>query len=402
MAVDDLWYRSRKDADGNKIPTARHGRGKRYRVRWEDPDTGQARTQLFTKKSDADRHDANVRADISRGVYIDPAAGQITVRDYSEQWRTQQIHADSTQALVEKAFRVHVWPLLGDMPLSAVRRGTLQAWVKDRASPGVLAPSTVALTFGYLTSMFKAAVLDKAIGVSPCVGVKLPPIPDPDRHIPTPDEIHAVADALPPYYRAAVFVAAGCGLRPQEVFGLEVGHVDWLRRELTVRQQMRQAEGAGPAFLGRLKTRTSRRIVEVPTMTLEALARHIETKPPCTLRMLDRTDPQSPFERDATLVFTTSFGKPLNRSGWSSTWRRALKRAGVTEGWGMHALRHFFATSLIHRGASVKTVQLALGHSKPSITLDTYTHEWPDAMERTRSLMDDALAPTVDNSTVTM
>jgi site-specific recombinase XerD len=64
---------------------------------------------------------------------------------------------------------------------------------------------------------------------------------------------------------------------------------------------------------------------------------------------------------------------------------------GITQGWGLHSLRHFFATSLIHRGASVKTVQLALGHSKPSITLDTYTHEWPDVTERTRTLMEDAL-----------
>ena len=39
----------------------------------------------------------------------------------------------------------------------------------------------------------------------------------------------------------------------------------------------------------------------------------------------------------------------------------------------------------------MKTVQLALGHSKPSITLDTYTHEWPDVTERTRTLVDAAL-----------
>lgn len=392
MAVDDLWYLRTRDHNGDRIPSKRHGRGKRYRVRWEDPETGAPRTQLFTKKSDAERHDANVRADISRGVYIDPAAGQITVRDYSEQWRAQQMHADSTQALVEKAFRVHVWPHLGDKPLSSIRRGHLQSWVKDRSAPGVLAPSTVTLVFGYLASMFKAAVLDKAIGVSPCVGVKLPPIPDSDRYIPTPREIHAVAEALPPYYRAAPFVAAGCGLRPQEVFGLELGHIDWLRRELSVRQQMRQPEGGAPAYLGTLKTRTSRRIVEVPTATLEALARHLEIKPPQTVRMLDRTNPRAPVVRDTTLLFTTSFGRPLNRSGWSTTWRRALRRAGVTEGWGMHALRHFFATSLIHGGASVKTVQLALGHSKPSITLDTYTHEWPDAEERTRTVMEAALS----------
>lgn len=44
-----------------------------------------------------------------------------------------------------------------------------------------------------------------------------------------------------------------------------------------------------------------------------------------------------------------------------------------------------------HRGASVKRVQLALGHSTPMITLNTYLGEWPEADERTRSIVDAAL-----------
>jgi len=44
-----------------------------------------------------------------------------------------------------------------------------------------------------------------------------------------------------------------------------------------------------------------------------------------------------------------------------------------------------------HNGAAVKTVQLALGHSTPMITLSTYAHEWPDALDRTRTLVDTAL-----------
>lgn len=39
----------------------------------------------------------------------------------------------------------------------------------------------------------------------------------------------------------------------------------------------------------------------------------------------------------------------------------------------------------------MKTVPLAPGHSSPTITLDTYAHEWPDAPDRTRALVDAAL-----------
>ncbi len=69
----------------------------------------------------------------------------------------------------------------------------------------------------------------------------------------------------------------------------------------------------------------------------------------------------------------------------------AVRRAGLPTGFGLHGLRHYFATLLIHNGAAVKTVQLALGHSTPMITLNTYAHEWPDALDRTRTLVDTAL-----------
>jgi integrase len=407
MPVDDLWYLKKKDEKGNRLPSQRHGRGKRYRVRWVDPESGEDRTRGFDKKKDADQFDANIHADISRGQYIDPTAGKVTLREYSEQWMAQQIHAGSTREKVEWAFRLHIWPLLGNDPMDRLRRGHIQSWVKDRSAEGVLAASTVHVVYGYLATMFRAAVLDRVIGVSPCQEIKLPDIPDADRYVPTPREFVAVAAELPARYRAAVYVAAGCGLRQGELFGLELGHVDWLRREVAVRQQIGQATGQ-PRFVGKLKTKTSKRNVDLPADAQEELSRLVAEFPPRPLRMVDRTDPRRPVERDVTLLFTTSNGRPLNRSGWSRVWRSALRRAdararaeavargekepqGITQGWGLHSLRHFFATSLIHRGASVKTVQLALGHSKPSITLDTYTHEWPDVTERTRTLMEDAL-----------
>jgi integrase len=65
--------------------------------------------------------------------------------------------------------------------------------------------------------------------------------------------------------------------------------------------------------------------------------------------------------------------------------------ASIPKGTGLHSLRHYFATLLIHSGASVKRVQLALGHSTPTITLNTYVGEWPDTDRQTRSIVDTAL-----------
>lgn len=51
----------------------------------------------------------------------------------------------------------------------------------------------------------------------------------------------------------------------------------------------------------------------------------------------------------------------------------------------MHDLRHFCASGLIAAGCDVVTVQRALGHAKATTTLDTYSHLWPTAEDRTRS-----------------
>lgn len=42
------------------------------------------------------------------------------------------------------------------------------------------------------------------------------------------------------------------------------------------------------------------------------------------------------------------------------------------------------ASGLIYAGADVVTVQKALGHSSPNVTLSTYAHLWPNADDRTR------------------
>ncbi len=80
----------------------------------------------------------------------------------------------------------------------------------------------------------------------------------------------------------------------------------------------------------------------------------------------------------------------MNAAVFSRVWATA-RGASACRRSGIHGLRHYYATVLIHAGASVKTVQLALGHSTPTVTLNTYVHEWPDVVDRTRLLIDGAL-----------
>lgn len=393
MPVDDLWYLAKPGPSGERVPSKRHGRGKRWRVRYVD-DAGRARERLFDRKADASNWDASTRTDVLRGVYVDADAGKVTVAAYAEEWRKNRLHRDSTAERVERALRVHVVPLLGAQRMAQVRSSHVQSWVRDRAK--VLEPSTLRVVYSYLASMFTTAAIDRVIGVSPCQGIQLPDIPRTELVVPTSEQVFALSDALAGpagrqgRYQGLPLLAASTGLRQGEAWGLELEHVDFLRRRITVAQQLKVVVGRKP-FLAETKTPESRRTVELGQAGAEALARHLEAFPAVEVEVDDETNPRKPVRRMARLLFVNVNGDPIHRASWSHVWKPAVERAGLPAGLGFHALRHFFATTLIHGGASVKTVQLALGHTTPTITLNTYVGHWPDAVETTRALIDSAL-----------
>jgi integrase len=76
-------------------------------------------------------------------------------------------------------------------------------------------------------------------------------------------------------------------------------------------------------------------------------------------------------------------------------WQGAFRTAGLayrnrTDG--MHALRHFYASTLLAQGVSIKELAEYLRHSDPGFTLRTYTHLVPSSYERARLAIDGVFA----------
>jgi integrase len=170
---------------------------------------------------------------------------------------------------------------------------------------------------------------------------------------------------MPDRYRALVILGAGTGLRTSEALAVTVDRVDWMRRTLTVDRQLAGAEFAPP------KSKGSRRTIPLPDLVLEALSQHLAAYP------------------SDGLVFTNTEGRPILKNRLAVTFRNAASKAGL-EGVSFRDLRHHYASLLIHGGESVKAVQARLGHSSASITLDVYSHLWPDSEDRTRHAVDSA------------
>ncbi|UUO03625.1 N-terminal phage integrase SAM-like domain-containing protein [Mycolicibacterium novocastrense] len=200
--VEDRWQR----ADGQH--SSRHGVGLRWRARYVD-DEGREHAKSFARKIDAKRWLDGFTAAVVTGTYVDPKAGQVTFRDYAEAWRKMQVQRPSSQAHIETMLRRHAYPTLGDRPLSSILPSDVQAWVKGLD----LAPATVGVVHGIVSTIMKSAIRDRRIVANPCDGTKLPKVQRKQIVPLTTEQVAAVRDALPAELQALVTLAAGTGMR---------------------------------------------------------------------------------------------------------------------------------------------------------------------------------------------
>lgn len=82
-----------------------------------------------------------------------------------------------------------------------------------------------------------------------------------------------------------------------------------------------------------------------------------------------------------------SYGQPLSRNSIESLVKKYAEAVWITEKVTPHTLRHSFATSLLRRGADIRSVQALLGHSSIQTT-QIYTHVDDKYLQKVHDLLD--------------
>lgn len=379
----------------------RSDRPKPWRVAYRDPQ-GRQRSQSFARKTEATQFRAKVEHEMNRGTYVDPQAGRITLSVLADNWLDRQTFDAPTRIAVESRLRVHIEPHLGAFEVRAIKPSSVQQWVRTLSRD--LAASYVALLLGHLKAILSAAVDDGMIASNPAASrsVKAPKA-EHRRVTPwTVQQVQAIARSHPERYQALPILAAGTGLRQGECFGLAVDDVDFLRRTVHVRQQVRLLNGH-PVFAPPKSGRE--REVPLPETVAVALSEHLRAYPAAevTLPWGDRNGPAT----TRSLVFTGPRGASLNKNPHTQRiWIPALADAGieyVPRETGMHQLRHHYASVLLDAGVSIAALASYLGHSDPSVTLRVYSHLMPNTEGRARQAVDMAhqVAHTLPNTAKT-
>lgn len=360
--------------------------GKRYEVRYRNPEGRTTRKRGFKTKRDADLFLSSVTVKKANGEFIDVSAGRITIGALGAEWFDGQTHLKpSSLSAMRSAWVNHVLPQWGSTEVGKIRHSAVQAWISRMSEgapndesdeseiPRADRPKSAALVlraYGILAGILDTAVKDRRIPSNPARGVNLPRrTKRPHRYL-SHEQIETLAEAAGGMHGVIVRTLAYTGLRWGELAGLRVRDVNMLKRRLNIERTASLVDGK--VQVGTPKTHRTRS-VPFPAFLADDLARLCEGK-----------------GRDG-VVFSDAHGGYLKTPTvyYSSWWDKALAKAGI-ESMTVHDLRHTAASLAISAGANVKAVQRMLGHASASMTLDTYADLFDDDLDDVAEALDSA------------
>lgn len=405
VTIDDLWLKN--DDDGNppsraakrslansrdpmkanvpeKWRKSRYGVGMRWRCHWTIVKDGRRvqRVKQFARLAEAQEYAAAMEDDIRRGRYRDPRQELRVLDDVAGEWLASKVDLKpGTAGRYARELRLYILPKWGGMTLRELRPDMLQEWVgqlMDGGYPAALpdgrdskplsARSIRNIMKVVLKGIFDYAVSNGWIGENPVDRVTVPKIvSDDDMVFLSVREVELLADEAEkigkPVDGLLVRWQAYTGCRIGESLALKVGDVDADRRRARIGRTWTD-DGHGGSMLGTPKNGKARNIA-IPRFLM----------------------PQIKAQMDGMGDDDWLFRATRGGNVWTNTWRtriwnKAVKAAGMEDaGVTIHSLRHTYASFAIAQGADVKTLQMQLGHSSPSITLNTYTALWPERLD---------------------
>ncbi len=133
-----------------------------------------AAPQTFATKAEATGYLAALRTDQGRGVWVDPAVGQVPFGEYAATWMRLREIRPRTRELYTSLLANHLRPTFGDIALAKITPLAVRAWRAERLAAGI-GGSIIAKAYRLLKAVLATAVQDELIARNPCL------LPEQDR-----------------------------------------------------------------------------------------------------------------------------------------------------------------------------------------------------------------------------
>lgn len=301
-----------------------------------------------------------------------------TVKKYLDNWL--ELKRESVRQRTTDAYALNIQRLarhIGHLHLDALKPSDIQDCYRQLSDEG-LAPRTILQVHRVLHEALKHAVKLELIGRNP-TEVVIPPRPAPVQYTTlSADQVKTLLETTREDHLHALWVLlVTTGLRFGEASGLTWDDLELDTGKVTVRRQLQRADGRKAAFC-EPKTAQSRRTLPLSQVACSALREHRIRQLETRLAAGGAWEVYGEYE---ALVFRHPNGAPLDRARTRDALKAALKRAALPA-IRVHDLRHTAATLLFTEAQMhPKKVQALLGHSTYALTMNTYTHVIPSALD---------------------
>lgn len=305
-------------------------------------------------------------------------------RSTVQQYMTRWLNENKKNSLKPKSFdrleqtlTYQVFPKIGHLQVAALQSDDVQKMINDLKEEGK-SYSTVKKAYDAVNDCFRTGVIQRTVIFNPALGVTIPQrksfgVSQIKYH--EADAVVNICNAATSVYSKgqrvyrlgdAIILDLNTGLRLAELAALKWADIDFDAKVLHVNSTRVVVKDRSPD-------------AEKQYITLE----QDSTKSASGDRCVDLNDTAMESLRrlhDITgeyeYVLATKDGNPISLRYLDRMCRKIEVAAGLPDDqiYGMHALRHTFATTLFANGVDIKTISELLGHSDITITYNTYVH----------------------------
>ena len=305
-----------------------------------------------------------------------------TLKDFLEGWLVSinKTIRSGTWYQYEMTCRRHILPALGRLKLKDITSMRIQELYNSKNKAGAGA-RTVKVIHVVLHKSLEHAIKLGMIGRNPTYAVTPPRYqPDEMKFYDETQVSQLLLAARGDRNEALYHLAIVTGLRQSELLALKWSDLDWQKRALKVQRQLKR-EKLNEGYFIAPKTKAGKRSVDLGAETIKKIQAHYERQ------RLERLVAGNRWEEN-DLIFPSTIGTPLNQSNLLKSFKRFVQIAGLPI-IRFHDLRHTSASLMLNHGVPPIIVARRLGHSKVSITLDTYGHLMPEIQSGAADLMDE-------------